>query len=990
MDDEAARHDRAGDAVPATETRRRRRRAAATGVDPVEAELTPSSVLVVGPFHRQREAAADPLQPAGGEPAIAAGDTAPSPGESVPSALAVGGSVAWRRVEADDGTIAVDFTDAVAPDAGSRDASEGATDDGATVQQAPASSEDRDESGADDGGDTPAALPLTGAGSLQSWYGRGGVGTGTWYALATVEVDGPRRAVVRTDARVCWVNGRRHEDGERGDQSSDSTAPPGVFLREGVNHVLLKTWTGLTEPTDEVGVRFRPPRAPTEVNFPDRFRDEPQNVLVPHLVAGEAADDPVSVRVTNTTLAERAPTLTVEADHPSVETVAITVDPPLAPFETRRVETRLRTDGPMPADRDGGDADDDWAVPLTATVSADGAVPPDGATESADGAADGPPASDAADAVTVDVPVARPGEPRRETFVSSLDGAVAEYSVRPPAGVGESGADPSGPFGCVLSLHGATVPSIGQASATDPQPDAYVCAGAARGPLNFNHDGFGRLDDLEALSVCRARYDVDPDRVTLTGHSMGGHGAWQLATTHPDRFAAVAPSAGYMEIQRYVTVPFRRRGLHGDPDLLAVQDRSVDDHRVLQRTTALADGTLPAFVLHGAADEEVPAFQARTLARTLAERGLAVATAAAERHPDPDPDAVDAAYLEVPGADHWWDRDLAGGDGVDAINHPDLWAFLRAAERDPSPDRVRLVTANLGVEDRKHWVRVLAQERVHRRTVVDARVADGRVVLDTDNVAVAALDAERLPDGVGPSPVAVVDGERVSLPDGTGTIYLDCRDEVDALPVDPRPDDGLRKDADRYGPMGAAITRPYRLVYGTAGDDAATALSRELACLAGRRLVDVARSHGTVVPDRRVDPAGHDRNLLLFGRPGTNAALDAVTRDHPVTVGDGYVDLGPWRFTGDLGVEYVYPDPGHPERLFRVTTGTSRAGLALTRLELRRPGYGPAAGAPDVQVYDRAVRSQGTGGLAAAGFFDREWAIDPDLLARRAGAGRRR
>ena len=41
-----------------------------------------------------------------------------------------------------------------------------------------------------------------------------------------------------------------------------------------------------------------------------------------------------------------------------------------------------------------------------------------------------------------------------------------------------------------------------------------------------------------------ARYDVDPDRVYLTGLSMGGFGTWDTAIAYPNRFAAIAPICG--------------------------------------------------------------------------------------------------------------------------------------------------------------------------------------------------------------------------------------------------------------------------------------------------------------------------------------------------------------------------------------------------------------------------------------------------------------
>jgi predicted peptidase len=46
------------------------------------------------------------------------------------------------------------------------------------------------------------------------------------------------------------------------------------------------------------------------------------------------------------------------------------------------------------------------------------------------------------------------------------------------------------------------------------------------------------------LDNLAARYRVDQDRVYVTGLSMGGFGAWQLAVDYPARFAAIAPVCG--------------------------------------------------------------------------------------------------------------------------------------------------------------------------------------------------------------------------------------------------------------------------------------------------------------------------------------------------------------------------------------------------------------------------------------------------------------
>lgn len=50
------------------------------------------------------------------------------------------------------------------------------------------------------------------------------------------------------------------------------------------------------------------------------------------------------------------------------------------------------------------------------------------------------------------------------------------------------------------------------------------------------------LDEIES------KYKVDPDRIYVTGLSMGGFGSWALAARIPNRLAAIAPICGGGEI----------------------------------------------------------------------------------------------------------------------------------------------------------------------------------------------------------------------------------------------------------------------------------------------------------------------------------------------------------------------------------------------------------------------------------------------------------
>jgi len=56
------------------------------------------------------------------------------------------------------------------------------------------------------------------------------------------------------------------------------------------------------------------------------------------------------------------------------------------------------------------------------------------------------------------------------------------------------------------------------------------------------------VDTLDALLAdVSSRVPVDPDRVYLTGFSMGAGGAWRFGGAHPERFAAVAALAGVQD-----------------------------------------------------------------------------------------------------------------------------------------------------------------------------------------------------------------------------------------------------------------------------------------------------------------------------------------------------------------------------------------------------------------------------------------------------------
>jgi predicted peptidase len=86
-----------------------------------------------------------------------------------------------------------------------------------------------------------------------------------------------------------------------------------------------------------------------------------------------------------------------------------------------------------------------------------------------------------------------------------------------------------------------------------------------------------RWDPVRVEGLVRtieAEYRVDPDRIYLTGMSMGGLGTWTTATTYPDRFAALAPVCARgdpSDIARITHVPVW--AFHGDADTVVPEEK---------------------------------------------------------------------------------------------------------------------------------------------------------------------------------------------------------------------------------------------------------------------------------------------------------------------------------------------------------------------------------------------------------------------------------
>ncbi len=107
-----------------------------------------------------------------------------------------------------------------------------------------------------------------------------------------------------------------------------------------------------------------------------------------------------------------------------------------------------------------------------------------------------------------------------------------------------------------------------------------------------------------------AAYEIDPDHISLTGHSMGGTGTFALAQAYPDRFARIAPCSGSIRITAEDLVVFRDIAVWafvGSADTIIDPKSSI---YFVNRLSQIGDARLTQF--DGATHFDVPALVYRS------------------------------------------------------------------------------------------------------------------------------------------------------------------------------------------------------------------------------------------------------------------------------------------------------------------------------------------------------------------------------------------
>jgi hypothetical protein len=204
-------------------------------------------------------------------------------------------------------------------------------------------------------------------------------------------------------------------------------------------------------------------------------------------------------------------------------------------------------------------------------------------------------------------------------------------------------------------------------------PDVVVACPLARGTMGYA--GIAERDVYDVVADAERRFPIDPDRVYLTGISMGGAGALRLALTRPDVWAAVA-----------VVCPT------SDPEIDGLAGNALN---------------LPVRIYAGDQDPLVPVALTRGWQRRLVDAGSP------------------AEYLEFPGVRHnvWV---LAYREGA-------VFDWFSQFRRKRAPERVRLTAGAYGYGS-AYWLRIDRMATGTPATIDATRKGAAGVTVETKDV----------------------------------------------------------------------------------------------------------------------------------------------------------------------------------------------------------------------------------------------------------------
>jgi len=464
---------------------------------------------------------------------------------------------------------------------------------------------------------------------------------------------------------------------------------------------------------------------------------------------------------------------------------------------------------------------------------------------------------------------------------------------------------------------------------------------------NTDFQGIGEEDVMHVLDLVLNDFglNIHRDRVFLLGYSMGGSGAYTIASHYPDRWAGTIALCGradyylWKNAERDKVLPFKQ-WLIG----LEFGGEVAENFR-----------NLPLLAIQGERDSLVKVEQSRRMIGKLKDMGY------------------DASFFTVKDEDHWISQPVFSTDMV--------FEWMEKQRRPQTPAKITYATYSLKY-NKTYWAAIDDFRKWGERAVIDVEVTgDNEIAVEETNVAAFMLEP----------PAKLIDTSKPVLVKAGGKQFKfqPPFDKPLKVVLDPPRETPLRKTPLLCGPYKDVHNSRFIFVYGTQGNpvvnknlyEQATQLVDEWRDFTKAVQLFKKEKDPLMVRDRDLDDEMKSTcNLVLIGTPATNSVLASIAGKLPITIKDEttYV-VGDRTLKGEnLGLVMVYPSPFAPGRYVAVRSGR-HYGDSLSvnhKYDLL----------PDFIIHDKGVdrdiHSYYDGKadrMRCAGYFNKYWELDDSL-----------
>lgn len=552
------------------------------------------------------------------------------------------------------------------------------------------------------------------------------------------------------------------------------------------------------------------------------------------------------------------------------------------------------------------------------------------------------------DETTVRYKVRTPSQFYVRTFISDIDGSLQYFAVR------EGNSDPDVKPAMFLSLHGAAVEARGQAASYQAKDWGHIICPTNRRAYGFDWEDWGRWDAMEVQQIAEQMYGTDPKRTYLTGHSMGGHGTWQIGANFPGKWAAISPIAGW-----YSFFSYSNKKENENPSALENMfvRASNSSHTLELSRNYLHHGV---YIQHGDSDQVVPVDQARFMREHLSTY-----------HPD-------FAYYEHSGKKHWF--------GVDFATIFDYFKWHTIPDNG-DVQTFEFRTASPGVSASTRFITLYQQENSFDFCGVkvtqnvpseyqrknDIVLKTRKIAIQTENLAKFKLDIRHCSSS---------DSLQVKIDNTILTFNLAslaeeawfCKSE-DSWELCEVPDNSFEKNPVRYGNFKDAFRHNMLFVYATKGTKEENNWSYTKARFDAETFYYRGNGSVDIISDKEFNADKYkDRSVILYGNASTNGAWKYLLSDCPVQIKRGEIKVGDKKIEGnDLGAYFIYPRKDSKVASVAVIGGT---GIQGSNALIPNRYFVSGAGIPDLMIFTSLLYKDGDDAIKVSGYFGNDWSVE--------------